>query len=199
MLIVIPTLEQARGEQTGKLALATAGCEARLVVVHDVDKQGFTKTANEGFRQREADEDVCLLNDDVERFCYGWLRILQTALYSTAQYGLAGPSGKSQSGTRTGVRGGVGIQVVKMLPFWCVLIKSVVVDKIGYLDERFIHYSSDTWYCKDANRAGWKCAWVKSVFLGHASGASGYHAEWREHDTAVFKVREREIEHRYRK
>lgn len=187
VLIVIPTLDPARGESTGQLAVVTAGIETRVVVVHDEKRQGFTRTVNEGIRQRRPDEDICLLNDDVTVFHYGWLRILQTALYSASRYGLAGPTGRSKSSTARAQLGDWGLMEVKMLPFWCVLIKCVVVDKLGGLDEEFIHYSSDTLYCSHARRAGWRCVWAKSVFLHHAFEASGFQTEWREHDTKVRK------------
>ena len=54
--IVIPTLDAARGADTGKLALLHAGCDARLIVV-DGPARGFTKTVNEGLRQATT-EDV---------------------------------------------------------------------------------------------------------------------------------------------
>lgn len=188
VLIVIPTLDRARGRDTGHLATVTAGIETRVIVVHDKKRQGFTKTVNRGIRKRMSNEDVCLLNDDVTLFHYGWLRILQTALYSKKKYGLAGPTGRSKSSTARGQLGDRGLLEVRMLPFWCVLIKREAVDRLGCLDEQFIHYSSDTVYCDRARRVGWRCVWVKSVFLRHAFEASGFQVEWRKHDT---KVRQR--------
>lgn len=191
VLIVIPTLDEARGEKTGRLAVLTARCAARFVVVHDAEQQGFTKTVNRGIAQREPGEDLCILNDDIEGFCYAWLRILQTALYSSPGYGLVGPSGRSESSSGTGALGDIGLLAVKMIPFWCVVIKGEVVDRLGLLDERFIHYSSDTWYCKDVIRAGWECVWVKAAFLQHTFEGSGFQEEWRRHDTRVTRLRER--------
>jgi len=187
VLIVIPTLDRAVGESIGGLAVATAGIEARVIVVHDERRQGFTKTVNKGIRERRPDEDICLLNDDVTLFHYGWLRILQTALYSREKYGLAGPTGRSKSSTAKAQLGDEGLVEVKMLPFWCVLIKREVVRKLGCLDEAFIHYSSDTRYCSQARTAGWSCVWVKSLFLRHEFEASGFQVEWRKHDTKVRK------------
>lgn len=185
VLIVIPTLERARGESTGHLASVTAGVETRVIVIHDEKRQGFTRTVNKGLRQRRPNEDICILNDDVTVFHYGWLWILQTALYSKPKYGLVGPTGRSKSSTAKAQLGDGGLVEVKMLPFWCVLIRREVMDRLGYMDEAFIHYSSDTAYCSKAYRAGWRCVWVKSVFLRHVFEASGFQVAWREHDTEV--------------
>lgn len=185
VLIVIPTLDKALGESTRQLAVATAGVPARGIVVHDEKRQGFTKTVNRGIREGHPDEDICLLNDDVKLFHHGWLQILQTALYAEARYGLVGPTGRSRSSTAKAKLGDAGLVEVKMLPFWCVLIKREVIAKLGCMDEAFIHYSSDTQYCSRAHRAGWKCVWVKSVFLHHVFEGSGFQEEWRKHDTKV--------------
>lgn len=191
ILIVIPTLDHARGESVGKAALVGAGCEARVFVSHDSKREGFTKTANAGMRQIRPGEDICLLNDDVSNFPLGWLRILHRGLYSQPRIGIVGPSGASGTAPlRGGKPGMTGIQIVKQVPFWCALFKSEMIDAIGLLDEAFIHYASDNWYCRGTmRRAGWKCAWCKDVFLVHRKHGSGRHNAWRKHDHALFHKR----------
>ena len=135
--IIIPTLDEARGETTGKLAQITAGCDTRLIVVAG-PKRGFTKTVNDGLRQTTT-EDVCILNDDVTRFQHGWLRSLRKGLYSKPNYGIAGPSGKSASESREGRVGMRGLQICKQLSFWCVLIRRKTLAAVGLLDEKYIH------------------------------------------------------------
>lgn len=188
IFIVIPTLEPELGESTMRLAKISSGfglLDLSGVVVHDVGQAGFTRNANKGLRQVPKGHDVCLLNDDIEAFQYPWLKILQAFLYSSPSYGLAGPSGRSASPSRGGQIGEAGTQVVSHLPFWCVLIKAQLFEQQGLLDERFIHYSSDTWYCKLATMAGWKCLWVKAVYLWHQHQGSGLQYEWRAHDREV--------------
>ena len=178
--IIIPTLDREKAEATGRLALLTAGCDARLIVV-DGPERGFTKTVNEGLRQT-TNEDVCILNDDVTRFQHGWLRTLRTALYSKPRYGIAGPSGKSAAKSREGRLGMTGIEAVNQLSFWCVLIRRAVINEIGILDERFIHYCSDNEYCIRAHRKRWKCVWVKSIYLEHKHHGSGLRSKWKQRD-----------------
>ena len=186
--IVIPTLDKTRAEDAGKLALAMAGCSVpvRVLVSHDKKKQGFTKTANQGMRAACSSEDICLLNDDVLEFQYGWLEILRKVLYSNAKYGLSGPSGACGAvPMKHGRRGQSGIEVVRQISFWCVLMKREMLNELGLLDEAFIHYCSDNWYCHVMRRKGWKCVWARAVFLVHQKHGSGMQVEWRNHDRKI--------------
>lgn len=179
--IVIPTLDAARGESTGKLALDKAGMKARLIVSAG-PKRGFTKTVNDGIRQTKND-DICILNDDVSAFPSGWLATLHQVLYSNPKYGIVGPSGKSTTPpANAGKPGMQGIRIVDRLPFWCVLIRRKLIDTIGLLDEDFKHYASDYLYCRQARKAGWRCVWVRSVYLKHRQHGSGLINEWAKID-----------------
>lgn len=183
--IVIPTLDKPKGRDTGRLALATAGCSVPVTVLvsHDSKQQGFTKTANQGMRAASLKDDICLLNDDVLEFQYGWLEILRQVLYSNKRYGLSGPSGACGAAPMNrGKPGQVGTQVVRQISFWCVLMKREMLNKLGLLDEAFFHYCSDNWYCHVMKQKGWQCVWAKSVFLVHQKHGSGLRAEWRSQD-----------------
>jgi len=190
--IVIPTLDIKRGNDIAKLALATAGCvvPVRVIISHDKHRQGFTKTANKGMRLADPSEDVCLLNDDIFGFQHGWLRALRRVLYSNSRYGLTCPSGASAaSPMKMGKPGAAGTQVVPQASFWCVLLKAEMIRKLGLLDERFIHYCSDNWYCKVMRRKKWQIVWVKSVYLKHKKHGSGMQQAWRKHDRAIYLKR----------
>lgn len=187
ILIVIPTLDPERGTDTGHRAQISAGCDTRLVVIHDYHREGFTKTVNRGIRQRRYDEDVCLLNDDIEMFNYGWLRALNVTLCSDPCNGLVIPSGNCASTPRHGKLGDMGLRVSNTLPFWCVLLRRELINEIGLLNEAFIHYSSDTWYCIEAKRAGWRRIWIRAVYLWHHHQGSGFQQEWREHNHKVMR------------
>lgn len=189
-LIIIPTLELEKGVSTGRLAKLSSGYppeQVRVGVIHDLKGQGFTKTVNHGLEAAREEEDICFLNDDVETFQFGWLRLLAEALYSQEDYGIVGPSGRSASRPKRGVPGGRGLVLVPHLPFWCVLVKKQLFAQLGPLDERFIHYSSDTWYCAKAIKAHWKCVWVKFVYLWHHHQGSGFQNQWKVHDTQVLE------------
>ncbi len=173
-----------------QLAQLSAGCETRAIIVEDSKRQGFSKTVNAGWRQ--ADGDTMILNDDIEWFQYGWLRILSEALHSDPSWGIVGPSGKSSTTPMCdGWPGAHGTEIVDHLPFWCVLIKAELVAKVGYLDERFIHYGSDNYYCQVIKGAGYHCVWVRDCYLRHTHHGSGLIFHWKEHDDLVWKHRKR--------
>lgn len=186
ILIVIPTLDPEQGHDVGQRAQASAACDTRLVVVHDEKRQGFTRTANRGLQQRKPGEDVCLLNDDIITFSYGWLRILAETLRADSRRGIVGPSGKSAGPAKNGKLGEYGIRTVAMLPFWCALLNHRMLNQLGYLNEALIHYSSDTLYCYEARRKGWRTEWVRSVYLWHRHMGSGFKKAWRTKDTKTF-------------
>lgn len=190
--IVIPTLDKIKGDETGASALAQAGCSVpvRVIVAHDQHKHGFTRTANDGIRRANPDEDICLLNDDTEGFQLGWLETLRIVLYSDPNYGLSCPSGASAAAPMSrGQPGQTGTQVVKQASFWCVLMKRTMLNKLGLLDESFIHYCSDNWYCLRMKRTGWKCVWAKAVYVGHRRHGSGRQDKWKAHDRAIWLKR----------
>jgi len=187
--IIIPTLDKQQGEDTGRRAQISAGMDTRLVVIHDEKGQGFTKTVNAGLERTLSNEDVCFLNDDIKRFSYSWLAALQAALYAKENYGIAVPSGHCASSMKSGRLGNTGLVLANTVPFWCALIRREVFDTIGYLDEDFIHYSSDTWFCIQARRADWRSVWVKAVYLWHEHQGSGFKSDWKIHDSDVFKQR----------
>ena len=196
IIIVIPTLTLSQGQDTGRLAVLSSGLDpamVRVFVSYDANKEGFTRTANKGLREVREGEDVCVLNDDVLKFQFGWLRILQSVLYSSSNFGIAGPSGRSASTPKSGRLGGRGILTINQLPFWCVLVRHDTLKKLPLLDERFIHYSSDTHYCMRARKLGWKCVWAQSVYLWHKHQGSGFQEEWRIHDRNVFVKAGKEI------
>lgn len=184
--ILIPTLAAARGADTGKRALLAAGCDARLLVV-DGPRRGFTATVNDGLAQVQAGEDVCILNDDVALFTYGWLALLSLALHSASNIAMTCPTGHSHTSPMArGKLGDSGLEDVQHVPFWCVLLRAAALAQLGPLDARFIHYASDSNYCDRALLAGWRNVWVRDVWLQHAGHGSGLITEWAEHDRQVY-------------
>jgi GT2 family glycosyltransferase len=182
--IVIPTLNRSAAQLAGRLALRRAKTPARLIVVGGPER-GFTRTVNDGLRQVRADEDVCLLNDDIvaQSFRVGWLRDLQAGLYSADDYGIAGPLKGRAAGD---------VYPVAEVAFWCALIRREVLDAVGLLDERYIHYASDNEYCARARRAGWQVVRVSAVQLVHTLRGSGKRTEWWKHDQAIWSRVKRE-------
>lgn len=192
--IIVPTLDAKKGTKTGTAALATTGCHVPIVLVvsHDEAQQGFTKTVNDGIKQADPTHDICLLNDDVSGFQMGWLEIMRRVLYSNKRYGLSCPSGASAAKPmNAGTIGMSGSQVVSQASFWCVLLKREMLDALGLLDEAFVHYCSDNWYCDVMRKKGWQCVWARAVYLKHRKHGSGLQRIWRDHDRKIYFKRHR--------
>ncbi|HET6319935.1 MAG TPA: glycosyltransferase family 2 protein [Chloroflexota bacterium] len=54
----------------------------------------------------------------------------------------------------------------------CLLIRRVVVERIGLLDERFFMYGEDLDWCLRARQAGWTVRYEPSVVVHHQHGAA---------------------------
>jgi GT2 family glycosyltransferase len=68
----------------------------------------------------------------------------------------------------------------------CMLVRRMVVEQIGYLDERFFAYQEDADYCFRARKAGWKVYYVPSAHITHYGGQGGsrvrpYHSIFQWH------------------
>lgn len=184
--IIIPTLDHAQAKRTAQQALVNARCEAHLII-SDGPKRGFSKTVNDGIKRAPKQSDICLLNDDIFWFPHGWLTTMRRMLYSHERVGIVGPSGHSSTAPmRDGRLGMRGKESVDHVPFWCALIKRELINSIGLLDEAFIHYASDNWYCDCAKRNGWQMLWCKDVYLGHRQHGSGLIEKWKLHDSEMY-------------
>lgn len=186
--IIIPTLDKSLGERTGALAVICSGIkkeQINVLVIEDTKQEMFTKTVNRGLLLRRKNSLVCILNDDIFQFQLGWLRNLVESL---EEQQVICPSGKSHtSPMNKGILGQVGKQIVSFIPFWCILIPGSVLDLVGDLDERFIHYSSDNDWCKRARKLGVKLCWLKEVFLSHKGHGSGRHPKIAQLDSRQYK------------
>lgn len=189
--IIIPTLHPHIAAAIGRAALANAGCEAKLDIVHDVDRDGFTKTVNRGLRRLDTDY-VCLLNDDAVPVTDGWLRLLREAIDSHRGCGFAGPSGRCRGEVQSSGWTGMpfGWRRVLFLSFFCTLIKKQVVDDIGLLDEDFHHYASDNFYQWVAYKKGWRSILAQHVYVEHAVGKTIHNWKMLDKETLKRKIRE---------
>jgi len=54
----------------------------------------------------------------------------------------------------------------------CLLIRRVVIERIGLLDERFFMYGEDLDWCMRAREAGWTVRYEPSIVVQHQHGAA---------------------------
>ena len=186
--VVIPTLDTEKGETLARVAKATAGCEARFVVVTDRERAGFTRTVNRGM-QAVGQIETCLLNDDISGFRQGWLADLHSRLAHSPDIGLIGPGPGRGYWLRTPETWPRHTYSAEHLSFWCVLIRQEMRQAGGLLDERYIHYASDYAYCDLAIELGWGVALCSDLGLSHHMGGSSAPPGWMGHDLRLYALR----------
>jgi len=65
------------------------------------------------------------------------------------------------------------VNEVKAISGSCMMIRSQVVEQIGYLDERYFAYQEDADFCFAARKAGWKIFYVPDARVLHYGGEGG--------------------------
>lgn len=55
----------------------------------------------------------------------------------------------------------------------CMLIRRLLIEQIGYLDEQFFAYQEDAEFCFRARKAGWKIFFVPQAQITHFGGLGG--------------------------
>lgn len=134
----------------------------------------FARNANLGMRAA-APADVLLVNDDVQFTRPNTLRDLGDIARQHPDVGILSPQFLGQVGnglqsTRTGLCKRLTYSRER-LAFTCVLIRREVLERVGYLDERFTGYGSeDDDYCWRVQRAGYKLGVTPEVIVRHGFG-----------------------------
>jgi GT2 family glycosyltransferase len=116
---------------------------------------GYTRATNEGINVATG-EYVILLNNDTQFLPQernDWLNRLVTP-FVDPKVGVTGVLELYDKSAES-----------NFLVFFCVMIRRTLFDEIGTLDEIFSPgYGEDIDFCIRANRAGYECKWVNTVF-----------------------------------
>jgi len=155
------------------------------VVIRNETNTGFPRGANAGLRAADGAYMVLLNNDTI--VTDGWLTKLVEAAESDEAVGLVGPLTNHSKGDqllesrdsqdmreieqyaeRVAHQNAGQRKAANGLAGFCMLIKKDVVDRIGYLDERFgIGNFEDDDYCVRALQAGFKLLIARDCFIYH--------------------------------
>ncbi len=156
--------------------------DSHQVIVRLIENEtnlGFIKAVNQGLKEAEA-EYICVMNNDTIPGT-GWLDKLIDFAEEHPETGLLNPlcNGHGDSGmtvdqyalavsNRTG-----DYMEMNQCQGYCMLIKKEVLDKIGYLDERFgLGGFDDTDYSMRAHLAGYTSVSVHSSYVYHKEHSS---------------------------
>jgi GT2 family glycosyltransferase len=196
--IVTATLDAERGDAVCKQAAECAGLTVPYYVSVDVSGRGGVYTANKGWKYVEKaynPQFLCYLNDDVEITQPNWLVRLIRVLEARPEFGVAAPGGACATNPQRKAVPGMkkGAYVVNSLAFFCVVIKRAVLNELGFFDPQFTHFACDSDYCKRAQAAGYKCLWVRDVWVKHefmpVTQRSVKVQRWKNHDMKLYLSR----------
>jgi len=175
--------------------IRTYGVETEIIVVDDWSKEpiskaipklfpdiklltnernvGFAKTVNKGI-QAASHDLVCLLNNDIRLPNPAWLKIMTDSM---DEYDLTAPAGgrmDSKWNYQPGEAKKRGDRF-SYLPFWCILIKRAVFDKIGDIPTDFSKgFFEDVLWGYRAKKAGFKAGITENTGVQHL-----YHATFK--------------------
>lgn len=163
--------------------------EQRIPFISMPRNEGFPAACNQGMRMAEGDTLILLNNDTV--VTVQWLANLTQALYSAPDIGIVGPVTNYASGVqqvncrfadlnefhqlaRQANRSDPSRwQEVKRVVGICFVFRRSLMDRIGFLDERFSpgHYEDDD-YCFRAREAGCRLLVCRDSLIYHEGSAS---------------------------
>jgi GT2 family glycosyltransferase len=182
-------VDNASTDGTAEWLAGEGAHEPRLRVIANGDNRGFSAANNQGLRAARG-EFVCLLNNDTV-VTQGWLATLIGHFHNSPKLGMVGPT-TNMAGNEAKVPVGYSdiadlhrwangycrlheseTLPMKMLGFFCVVLRREVYERVGELDESFgVGYFEDTDYCYRAHRAGYELRCARDAFVHHWQGAS---------------------------
>ena len=161
--------------ETGEYLESLKKKNAKIKLLRNAENLGFIKAVNQGLALSDAPY-VCVLNNDTLPGP-SWLSELVDFAEKHPDMGLLNPLSSGHAGRNMTIEDFAGkvlrsgknkYMEMNQCQGFCMLIKREVIEKIGYLDERFgIGGFDDTDYSMRAHLAGYKCACVYSAYVYH--------------------------------
>jgi len=127
-----------------------------IKTIFNKENHGFIVGSNQGMLNADPKSDICLLNVDaiVQE---GWLNELYNTLINIPEAGIVGPLGNEVASGHQKEGYVERDTIVPNLYGYCMLIMNEVIEKIGYLDERYkIGGYEDNDYCVRTKLAGYE-------------------------------------------
>lgn len=160
--------------QGNRFFLLAGEYNRKIKVIDGPPKFSMSGNGNIGLKAVPKDHDVVYLGDDTRFVHEKTIETLQEVAYSDESIGilsakLVGRGSQAQTNPSE-------LDYIKPLEMWfpCVYIKRELIDKIGYLDERFNDFGCDDFdYCIRTLLAGYKLAVTNKVSVQHGSSPEG--------------------------
>ena len=140
----------------------------KVLLIRSEENLGYIKGTNLGMKASTGDH-VCLLNNDTVVYP-GWLSAMVEVADLENDIGLVNPASnhfgiRAEDNSRLSgsLYNGMGVCIG-----FCMLIKRDVIEKIGFLDERFgMGYGEDDAYSIYAHNVGSRCVMAKRAYVYH--------------------------------
>lgn len=148
---------------------------AGWTVIKGPETFSMAGNGNLGLRTAPSDSDVLYCGDDVRFMEENTVERLSQIAHQHPEVGILSPRIRGR-GSRPQLDPAAEIEYIRPPQMWfpCVYIKREVLDRIGFLDERFSGYGSDDLdFCLRAEMAGYKLAVTRLVTVCHQHGQGG--------------------------
>lgn len=175
MKLVMTTLVDGKEKALVSAQNAISSCgldDVGLSLSVNQNGDGYVAGVNKALKQVEKGEYFCLMNDDSIPVTDDWLALLLEELEKRREslsVWFAGPSGGCRTAPQ--MHGRIGDQRrptrVKHLAGFCLLCSPDVLEKVGFLDTRYIHYAGEVDWQWRAKEMGANCLWVPGVYVKH--------------------------------
>src|SRR5271157_933337 len=149
--------------------------EGNWQIIQGAEKFSMAGNGNLGLKAVPADHDVLYVGDDVRFTEEKTIERLQTIAYSKPNIGILSPKLIGR-GSPSQVNPPAKLAAVPPFQMWfpCIYIKRELIDKIGYLDERFNDFGCDDFdYCIRALLEGYLLAVTSEVSVEHEASPEG--------------------------
>lgn len=144
-------------------------------IIKGPKKFSMAGNANLGLKAVPEDHDILYCGDDIRFLEPDTIAKLQAVAYADTWNGIVSPKLIGR-GSPVQTNPPTEISFAKPLELWfpCVYIKREVIQKIGYLDERFSDFGSDDLdFCIRAKQAGYKLVVASNVSVKHEASPEG--------------------------
>jgi len=191
MNIVMCTLQKYReqAEASAHRALENCGIDnVRVIIAENMEGEGYVKGMNKALSQVPEGEYFVCLNDDSFPETDNWLDIMLAEMEKRAMMKVwfAGPSGGCRTPPQSNGRIGDKRRpkLVKHVAGFCMLCHPNVLEKVGLMDNTFLHYAGEIdWQWRATKHHGAKALWIPSVFVQHQVHEP--HHDWWQRDHSL--------------